>query len=120
MRISFDGVENVTGMLDEFRNGLAAKAARGIARGCKEVEAEAKARCPVSTEATRPGGPHGELRASINTQTEGLSGTVGTNKEYAMYVEFGTCKMAAQPYLVPSLAEKAPEVIRIVKEEISS
>lgn len=120
MQISLDGLGKVTGMLDDFREELTKKAAKGVARGCEEVEAEAKARCPVSTEATRPGGPHGELRASINTQIEGLSGTVGTNKEYAMYVEFGTCKMAAQPYLVPSLAEKAPEVIRIVKEEISS
>ena len=54
MQISLDGLGKVTGMLDEFREELTKKAAKGVARGCEEVEAEAKARCPVSTEATRP------------------------------------------------------------------
>ena len=58
MQISLDGLGKVTGMLDEFREELTKKAAKGIARGCEEVKAEAKARCPVSKEATRPGGPH--------------------------------------------------------------
>ena len=40
---------------------------------------------PVSTEKTRPGGPHGELRMSL-----GQSGdTVGYAKDYAPHVEYG-------------------------------
>ena len=40
---------------------------------------------PVSTEKTRPGGPHGELRMSL-----GHSGdTVGYTKSYAPHVEYG-------------------------------
>ena len=40
---------------------------------------------PVSTEKTRPGGPHGELRMSL-----GQSGdTVGYAKDYAPDVEYG-------------------------------
>lgn len=40
---------------------------------------------PVSTEETRPGGPHGELR-----QSSGLSAhEVGYTKEYAPHVEYG-------------------------------
>ena len=39
---------------------------------------------PVSTEKTRPGGPHGELRMSL-----GHSGdTVGYTKSYAPHVEY--------------------------------
>lgn len=30
--------------------------------------------------------------------------TVGTNVEYALYVEYGTSRMAAQPYLRPAAA----------------
>ena len=40
---------------------------------------------PVSTEETRPGGPHGELRLSSST-TEDES---GYTKEYAAHVEYG-------------------------------
>lgn len=40
---------------------------------------------PVSTEATRPGGPHGELRMSLSQ----FGDTVGYTKDYAPHVEYG-------------------------------
>lgn len=40
---------------------------------------------PVSTEKTRPGGPHGELRLSSSTTKD----EVGYTKEYAPHVEYG-------------------------------
>lgn len=40
---------------------------------------------PVSTEATRPGGPHGELRMSLMQSND----EVGYTKDYAPHVEFG-------------------------------
>ena len=40
---------------------------------------------PVSTEATRPGGPHGELRMSLSQ----VGDTVGYSKSYAPHVEYG-------------------------------
>lgn len=60
-----------------------------------KIEAEAKKRCPVDT---------GRLRASINTQKTGkMQVQVGSNVEYAPYVEYGTSKMQAQPYLRPAV-----------------
>lgn len=44
---------------------------------------------PVSTEATRPGGPHGELKQSLRKEVHKNNGVVGYVKEYAPYVEFG-------------------------------
>lgn len=59
-----------------------------------EIEAEAKKRCPVRT---------GRLRASIHTgRISEKVYYVGTNVEYAPFVEFGTRKMAARPYLRPA------------------
>jgi HK97 gp10 family phage protein len=62
------------------------------------VESAAIRGCPVDT---------GRLRASITheiaSDVEGLVGRVGTDVEYAPYVEFGTGRMAAQPYLRPAL-----------------
>lgn len=40
---------------------------------------------PVSTEETRPGGPHGELRQSSSASTDEM----GYTKEYAPHVEYG-------------------------------
>ena len=58
------------------------------------VEAEAKRLCPVRT---------GRLRASITTEKiDTAAYAVGTNVEYAPYVEFGTRKMRAKPYLRPA------------------
>lgn len=55
-------------------------------------EAEAKQDCPVDT---------GNLRGSIHTEKGHLENIVGTDVEYAPYVEFGTYKMRAQPYMQP-------------------
>ena len=45
----------------------------------------------------------GALRASIRTTRDGLTGTVGSDLDYASYVEEGTSRMAAQPFLSPAL-----------------
>lgn len=117
MKIQVEGLDNVTSMLNAYADGITEKLSRGIAAGCKIVEGEARDLCPVSTEETRPGGPHGELKQSITSQVEGTTGNVGSNKEYAGYVCFGTYKMAAQPYLVPALKCKQPEVIAAIAAE---
>lgn len=117
MQISIEGLEDVQDMLNNYANSVTEKLSKGIAEGCKIVEGEAKVNCPVSTEKTRPGGQHGELRRSITSQVDGTKGEVGTNKEYAAYVEFGTYKMAAQPYLVRALKGKQSEVIAAIKEQ---
>lgn len=60
-------------------------------------EGLAKANCPVDT---------GLLRSSINYQQTGpMSCSVGTPTKYGPYVEFGTYKMRAQPYLFPAFLE---------------
>jgi HK97 gp10 family phage protein len=63
-----------------------------------KVESMAKQLCPVDT---------GRLRASIDhvttTDGQGPVAFVGSNVEYALYVELGTRYMAAEPYLRPAL-----------------
>lgn len=65
------------------------------------VTRKAKQRAPVDT---------GRLRASIQMQTysNGLTADVGTNVEYAPYVELGTSRMRAQSFLFPSWTEERP------------
>lgn len=54
---------------------------KALNRACLVVENEAKRLCPVDT---------GDLRSSITHEVNNDVGIVGTNKEYAPYVEFGT------------------------------
>ncbi len=117
MQIHIEGLDSVSDMINRYADGITENLSKGIAVGCKIVEGEAKSLCPVSTEETRPGGPHGELRQSITSQVDGLTGDIGTSKEYSAYVEFGTYKMAAQPYLVPALKSKQSDVIAAIAAE---
>lgn len=75
--------------------------ARAVAR---EVGRDAKRYCPVDT---------GALRASIYAEVDGNVTRiwVGTNPrgdgvDYALFVEFGTSRMAAQPYMRPALFKR--------------
>lgn len=62
----------------------------------------AKSICPVDT---------GYLRATIETLRADSSGCdVGTECHYAAYVEFGTEKTAAQPFLRPALDIAGPAI----------
>lgn len=63
-----------------------------IDKAAAVCEAEAKQDCPVDT---------GNLRGSIHTTKGDLEDIVGTDVEYAPYVEYGTYKMSAQPYMQP-------------------
>lgn len=66
-----------------------------VGRLVLRVEGVAKRICPVDT---------GRLRASISSRVEpGPVGVVGTNVEYAPYVELGTVHTPAQPFLTPAL-----------------
>lgn len=45
----------------------------------------------------------GELRESIGSIHEGLAGLITVGTDYWSYVEFGTSKMAAQPFIRPAI-----------------
>jgi HK97 gp10 family phage protein len=67
------------------------------------VEGHAKVATPVDT---------GNLKNSINStiEADGERGIVATGVEYAAYVEYGTSRMAAQPYLLPAYNKVLPKV----------
>lgn len=84
---------------------------RDLVRRAIRVHAGAVQRCPVGSPETThiKGYVGGTLRSSLTWEltqaAEGLSAKVGTNVEYAPFVELGTRYMKAQPYLVPALRE---------------
>lgn len=77
-----------------------ARAAVVVAETALDIESDATQRAPVRT---------GNLRRSIHHAIDTPHhATVGTNVEYAPYVEYGTSRMAAQPYLTPAVEAARP------------
>jgi HK97 gp10 family phage protein len=70
-----------------------------LLRRATRIERGAKRTAPVDT---------GRLRASVTHSLErdfaGLVAVVGTDVDYAPFVELGTSRAAAQPFLRPALA----------------
>lgn len=89
-------------------DALAAKAenmSEALMKGAEIVADAARGSCPVDT---------GALRASIAASAGGNSASVTAGAPYAAYVEFGTCKMAARPFLVPALLNNAGAVAEAI------
>ena len=109
---------------------------KALNKACLVVENEAKRLCPVDT---------GDLRNSITHEVDDGVGIVGTNKEYAPYVEYGTGIFAVegngrdtpwsyqddegnwhttigqkpQPFLEPAARIKKKLVIKVFNDEIT-
>ena len=96
---------------DEFRDGLDAALTRALEKVGLVAEGYAKRLCPVDT---------GRLRNSITHALDsgGRAVYVGTNVEYAPYVELGTARQKAQPYLRPAAVDHATEYREIIEGEL--
>jgi HK97 gp10 family phage protein len=57
----------------------------------------------------------GNLRNSITHASDERTAIVGTNVEYAPYVELGTRRQKAQPYLVPAVKEHLEEYKKLLE-----
>lgn len=90
---------------------------RAIENGLEAIgmtaETYAKKECPVDT---------GRLRNSIAHAVAKSEDAVyiGTNVEYAPYVEFGTSRQKAQPFLRPAASNHSAEYERIMKSSLKS
>ena len=74
------------------------------------VEGAAVLVCPVDT---------GNLRSSITHEVvDDEEARVGTNVDYAPHLEYGTVKMAAQPYLRPSLDSNKSQIEKMIGDVI--
>lgn len=75
------------------------------------AEGYAARKCPVDT---------GNLRASITHEADagGNAVYIGTNVEYAPYVELGTSRQEAQPFLRPAASEHGAQYRQVLKKAL--
>lgn len=114
MNIKFDvDVANVLATLENAQE-IMPELNNAVRNTAFKIEASAKRAAPVDT---------GRLRGSITTEFKSSNSNpkaeVGTNVEYAPYIEYGTIKMAAKPFLNPAydrhIDDFEAEVSRIVR-----
>lgn len=75
------------------------------------AENYAAKKCPVDT---------GNLRGSITHEIDTSDNAVyiGTNVEYAPYVELGTSRQKAQPFLRPAASEHGAQYRQVLKKAL--
>lgn len=96
---------------DEVLKGLSDAVERALTRIGLSAEGYAKKECPVDTSNLRNSITHEVMQSEKAVY-------IGTNVEYAAYVELGTVRTKAKPYLKPAATEHSTVYKRIMEEEI--
>lgn len=78
---------------------------QAVALVAYSIQAEAQSTVPVDT---------GHLKSTIAADPDGLEATVTAGAKYADYVERGTSRMAARPYLRPAFDALSPDLIEAI------
>lgn len=91
------GIPELEAALAKKVEELRASNMAAVAEEVRNIEADARERAPRDT---------GELQDDIVSRAEGLEGTVRSTSRHSIFVEFGTFKDSAQPFMKPA-AEKA-------------
>lgn len=98
---------------EQFKHALNKALARALEEIGLAAEGYAKRLCPVDT---------GRLRNSIThvTRYGAKAVHIGTNVEYAAYVELGTRTQKPQPYLRPAASEHQETYRSILKKNLEN
>ncbi len=101
----------ITDNSDEFLNALPEQIEAALVAIGFTAETYAKNDCPVDT---------GRLRNSITNAVEMGENAVyiGSNVEYAAFVELGTSRMKARPYLKPAATEHSAEYKALAEQAL--
>ena len=108
--IDLRGIARMQKALKEMPDLVQEELGKAVVELVLIVEAKAKELCPVDT---------GKLRASITPVIQSWAKAfVGTNTSYAPYVEYGTRKTVAQPFLEPAFLEGQQQASKIFGKAI--
>lgn len=132
MATALEGVRELTGKITELGARLAARELRGTVKAAlQEAEHLARARMPVGSEIHKtyrgnwrsPGFALSTLHIEVrlNKRTGAVVATLGVGREafyVVQFVELGTSKMAAQPWLRPSFEDSQEAQLRKLADEL--
>lgn len=94
-----DGVKEFQAAMQRFDSGMQRQVHRFLVSWAADVKALAKQLVPVRT---------GYLKSKIYARIKEWVAEIGADATYALFVELGTKRMRAQPYLYPAIQEYLP------------
>lgn len=112
LRIETGEIASLERLFDAADGDARRKARDAVRKSTFEIERGAKTRAAVDT---------GFMRNSISTAftgdvySDGYTGEVGPGAYYAPYVEFGTDRMAPQPFLGPAYDAVEPSFLAAMR-----
>ena len=56
----------------------------------------------------------------LDIDSNGLGADIESRADYSLFLEFGTSKMAARPFMQPALEENRPKISRLAKQMIKA
>ena len=116
---SLGGKRGTIHMMQKMSNDLHRRLKKVVKKSADLVAMTARKNCPVAPRAFKKGGetiPPGHLKQSIKSFRRKLTGYIGTDVNYARFVEFGTIgagntsprQQKAQPYIYPAVRARTP------------
>lgn len=111
INVKWEGLKEWQISEDQWREGVINSIGDEIKIIAYKIERDAKMIVPVDT---------GDLRKSIGTDVKGRGSSttaeIGTDLDYSEYVEFGTSKQYAQPYLIPSFDKNITSLVNNINQ----
>lgn len=127
--VELEGREELRAALDRFDVAAIREAKTAVAVSAQEIEREAKMRAPVRalipdykiSAAKASQAPGSNVRNRIKTilRDAGLTATIGTGYFVARFVEFGTRKMSARPFLGPAFEIMRPKYLQRLRDALN-
>lgn len=127
--VELEGQAELRAALDRFDVAAIREAKNGIAISAAEIQNEAKMRAPVRAivpdypiSAKKAGeAPGSNVRDRIKTiiRDAGLTASIGTGFWVARFVEFGTRKMSARPFLGPAFEVVRPRYLARLRDALT-
>lgn len=112
--IQFTNLDSVLGSLQGYSQGKQLQIDQRIQLAGINVQAQAKRDCPVGTpESTHKKNYHGgRLRQSIQYVPGQMTCSTGSDVKYSPFVNNGTYKMKARPFLTNAFLGERPKLIQ--------
>lgn len=111
VNINISGTQEFNQAVARFDESIKRQIQEKLASWGRSTKSEAQRLVPVKT---------GYLKSTIYAKTSGWQVQVGAEATYAAAVELGTRTTRAQPYLVPVVQHRLPELQNVIIEAINT
>ena len=105
--VKIEGLKELQAKLNKYSEQKKRQVDTELQTTALEIETGAKKRCPVDT---------GRLRSSIHHRGRDLDYEILTDVHYGKYIEYGTSKMGAKPYMFPAFEFAKPGLMQRISE----